>query len=110
DSFECSDSHRLAYPTRGSFGQWCAARSRGRDYLYAAAEFGTHNPARVLAGLRAENQAHHWCRPDDPATERTKRRLVDLFCPRSPSWRATVLERGVRLVRQAIDGLAGEPH
>ncbi|MBI2958682.1 MAG: DUF2817 domain-containing protein, partial [Betaproteobacteria bacterium] len=47
DSFECSDSHRLAYPTRGSFGQWCAARSRGRDYLYAAAEFGTHNPARV---------------------------------------------------------------
>ena len=60
DAFECAHAPGVAYRTRGSFGQWCVAQSRTRDYLYATGEFGTCNPLRVLAGLRAENQAHHW--------------------------------------------------
>jgi hypothetical protein len=83
DSFEAAHSQGVAYTTRGSLGQWCVARGRGRDYLYAAPEFGTCKPAQVLAGLRAENQAHHWGRPEDALTERTKQQLVQLFCPRS---------------------------
>ncbi len=106
DSFEATHSQGVAYTTRGSFGQWCVTRNRGRDYLYAAAEFGTCRPARVLAGLRAENQAYHWGRPEDASTERAKQRLVELFCPRSARWRTRVLERSVQLVGQAIDALA----
>ncbi len=106
DSFECAELHEVGYPVRGSFGQWCAAR--GRDYLYAAAEFGTYAPTQVLAGLRAENQAQHWGQPEDRSTERAKQRLVELFCPQSAIWRTKVLEHGVQLVHQAMDGLAGE--
>jgi hypothetical protein len=108
DVFEVLDSQGVAYPVRGSFGQWCVARARGLDYLYAGVELGTFKPTTVLAGLRAENQAHHWCRPADRSTERAKQRLVELFCPRSERWRTRVLERSLRLVAQAIGGLTGE--
>jgi hypothetical protein len=107
-SFEAVRAGGVAYPVRGSLGQWCVSHNRGRDYLYAGAEFGTYNPLRVLAGLRAENQAHHWCRPEDASTERAKQRLVELFCPRSELWRTRVLARGRQLVEQAIRGLSGE--
>ncbi len=105
DTFECTHTPVVAYRTRGSFGQWCAARNRSRDYLYAAAEFGTCNPLRVLAGLRAENQAHHWGLADSASSERAKQQLVALFCPRAESWRIQVLEQGMRLVHNAIDAL-----
>lgn len=108
ESFECADSRGVGYPVRGSFGQWCVARNRERDYLFATAEFGTYSPTQVLAGLRAENQTQHWGLPGEPSTERSKQRLVELFCPCSAIWRTKVLERGVQLVHQAIDGLAGE--
>ena len=85
-------------------------RSRKVDYLYSAAEFGTYPPTTMLAGLRAENQAHHWGERDDPATDRAKQRLVELFCPRSDAWRTRVLEHSRRLIAQALDGLgAGTP-
>lgn len=108
DSFEALHSQGVAYTVRGSFGQWCVTWNRRLDYLYAAAEFGTYKPIEVLAGLRAENQAHHWCRPEDVSTERAKQQLVELFCPRSTGWRARVFEHSRRLVAQAISGLIGE--
>ena len=110
DAFECMHAPGVAYCTRGSFGQWCVARNRGRDYLYAAAEFGTYNPLRVLAGLRAENQGHHWDQPQSPATEQAKQELVELFCPRAEGWRTQVLLRSMQLVNQAMDCLIGKPH
>ena len=105
DSFECVDDPAAAYNTHGSFGGWCAAHRGGRHYLYATAEFGTYHVLRVLTGLRAENQAHHWAPPDDPRIERAKEQLVELFCPRSPDWRRQVIDRSNRLVQQAILGL-----
>ena len=108
DSFEALHSQGVAYTVRGSFGQWCVARNRGLDYLYAAAEFGTCKPTQVLAGLRAENQVHHWRRREDASAERAKQQLVELFCPQSEGWRARVLEHSRQLVAQAIRGLEGE--
>ena len=105
DSFECVDDPAAAYSTRGSFGGWCAAHRGGRHYLYATAEFGTYRVLRVLTGLRAENQAHHWASPGDPRIARAKRQLVELFCPRSPDWRSQVIARSNQLVQQAIAGL-----
>ena len=105
-SFEAASAEGVAYTARGTLGQWCVARNPTRDYVYAAAEFGTYGLVPVLAGLRAENQAQHWCDPGDPAVERTKRRLIELFCPRSERWRRSVLEAGRRIVAQAIGGLS----
>jgi hypothetical protein len=104
-SHEGAHSHAVAYAVRGSFGRWCGTRNPSCDYLYAAAEFGTYKPTRVVAGLRAENQAHHWGRPEDASTERAKHQLVELFCPESNRWRAQVLQHGRQLVTQAIHGL-----
>ena len=107
DSFEVVHSQGVAYTARGTLAQWCVDRSRGRDYLYAVAEFGTYKPIDVVAGLRAENQAHHWGKWEDRATRHAKRRLRELFCPRSEDWRQRVLARAFHLVGQAIRGLSG---
>jgi hypothetical protein len=106
DAFETGDAPSVGYATRGSFGRWGLSRAGHRDYLYAAAEFGTYPALSVLAALRAENQCHHWGRPDDARAEQAKRQLVEVFCPRSQRWRKDVLERGQRLVARAIGGLS----
>jgi hypothetical protein len=108
EAIEESDVRGVAYPARGALGPWCVARNPGRDYLCLCAEFGTYGPLRVLAGLRAENQAHHWGRPGDHGTDRAKRRLRELFCPASASWRTRVLDASLDLVRRALAGLAEE--
>ena len=109
DAFESTQTPGVAYRTRGSFGQWCVGQNRARDYLYTAAEFGTYNPLRVLAGLRAENQAHHWGQTESASSERAKRQLVALFCPRAESWRTPVVARSMRLVHHAVNGLLELP-
>ncbi len=106
--YEPSEPRGVAYHTRGGFGHWCPEVAGDRDYLFLCAEFGTYPILKVLAGIRAENQAHHWGRPDDPGTRRAKARLRELFCPASPRWRARVLERGATLIRQAVSGLRRE--
>jgi len=108
-ALEEADAPAVAYNARGTFGRWCVARYPERDYLYAAAEFGTCKPVDVVASLRAENQAHHFCRPQDASTEQAKRRLMEMFCPSSVAWRRRVLEHGRQLVAQAVDGLLAEP-
>src|SRR5947209_1233063 len=80
-TFEECDSSSVAYDVRGGFGRWCVSRNLAADYLFACAEFGTYGPVQVLAGLRAENQAHHWGVPSAASTVRAKQRLKELFCP-----------------------------
>jgi hypothetical protein len=109
DSFEACDASTVAYHTRGGLGQWCVSRKLAAKYLYACAEFGTYGPVRVLGGLRAENQAHHWGSPSSPSTQRAKQDLKELFCPASPAWRERVLEQGLAFVKQAARGLTTAP-
>lgn len=105
DAFETSDSSGIAYQARGGFGQWCVSRVLAPDYLYACAEFGTYRPVQVLAGLRAENQAHHWGTDSAASTIRAKARLRELFCPASPTWRSQVIKQSLQLINQAQQGL-----
>jgi hypothetical protein len=107
DSFEACDSSGIAYDARGGFGRWCVSRNLAPDYLFACAEFGTYGPVRVLAGLRAENQAYHWGSPSDASTARAKQRLKELFCPSAEAWRSQSLKRGTDLVCRAQRGLVG---
>ena len=109
DSFEESESGNTAYDIRGGLGRWCVARNLAPDYLFAFAEFGTYGPMQMLAGLRAENQAHHWGTPAAAYTVRAKHRLKELFCPSAEVWRLKVLECSYDLVARAVRGLAGSP-
>lgn len=109
ESFEAGHSRNIAYAPRGGFGRWCTSRELASDYLYACAEFGTYGPIRVLAGLRAENQAHYWGSPAAPSTRRAKQRLKELFCPTSEAWRSQVLHKSFQLVTQALQALEGPP-
>lgn len=105
DSFASSDSSGVAYDARGGFGQWCMSRNLAPDYLFACAEFGTYGPVSVLAGLRAENQAHHWGSASVASTVRAKQRLKELFCPSANAWRSEVIERSLDLVNRVQRGL-----
>jgi hypothetical protein len=100
-----SDPRGLAYAARGDIGQWCRWRFPEVDYTYLCAEFGTYAPLPMVAGLRAENQAHHWSRPDEPNTLRAKRRLQELFCPQSPQWRRRVIDHSLNIIKTALQAL-----
>ncbi|MFO0888734.1 MAG: DUF2817 domain-containing protein [Isosphaeraceae bacterium] len=104
-SFETGDNSLVAYDARGGFGRWCVARRFAPEYLFACAEFGTYGPVSVLAGLRAENRAHHWGAPGSASMLRAGERLKELFCPSSASWRSLVVEQGLDLVRRGMQGL-----
>jgi hypothetical protein len=106
-SFEAGDPNLTSYHAQGSFDHWCAELIPGCDYLHVCAEFGTYGPIRMLAGLRAENRAHHWGKPTDACTLRAKERIKELFCPASPDWRGRALATGVGLVETAVRRLAG---
>jgi hypothetical protein len=96
----------VSYTTRGGLGRWCAANFAGLDYTYLCAEFGTYPLWQMLAGLRAENQAHHWAIPESEIARRTKVRLKELFCPQSPAWRRQTIDQALRLIRAAMHALA----
>lgn len=110
DSFEAFDSSNVAYDMRGGLGRWCVSRNLAPNYLFACAEFGTYGPIQVLAGLRAENQAHHWGTPTAASTVRVKQRLKELFCPSSEAWRSQVLKHSMELADQGVQGLMTVRH
>ncbi|MEQ1775249.1 MAG: DUF2817 domain-containing protein, partial [Burkholderiales bacterium] len=76
-----------------------------RRYCFAGAEFGTYDVIRVLAALRAENRAHHYCAPDSRAYLRAKEEIRECFCPASVAWQNQVIDAGLRVVDQGIQAL-----
>jgi len=108
--YEENDPAKTAYKPRGSFGRWCVAHSLARTYVFACAEFGTYGNLSMIAGLRAENQAHHWAAADALRTARAKERLRELFCPASDEWRSRVVAKSIGLVDSAIAGLVEEAY
>jgi hypothetical protein len=105
EAFEESTPHGVAYRARGTFGPWCMEQNPQRNHLYLCAEFGTYSALRIIAGLRAENQAHHWSQPGSAATERARLRLRELFCPADIAWRNHALQQGLLLVERVLGGL-----
>lgn len=105
-TYEEDNPNGVAYLPRGSFGPWCVAQRMADDYLYLVAEFGTFGSVPMMAGVRAENQAHHWGRPDGANEREARTRLKELFCPADPAWRQRVLSQGLDLVQRASAGLA----
>ncbi|WP_020471331.1 M14 family metallopeptidase [Zavarzinella formosa] len=107
-SYEDCGPSGISYDARGGFGHWCVSRRFADDYLFACAEFGTYGPIPMFAGVRAENQAHHWGKPNAAGTIRAKKRLRELFSPSSDEWRSRVLKHGIELVDRAVAGLTND--
>lgn len=101
-------SDGIAYPARGILGAWVRDHLQDRSCRFLGAEFGTRSILRVLSALRAENRAHHYSKPGEPAYERTKRELMECFCPRSPAWRRRAIEQGLGIVRAAVRASGGQ--
>lgn len=95
----------VSYEIRGALGSWCQAQLPGVDYTQLGPEFGTYGPLRIVSGLRAENQAHNYCQPNDPCFRQAKDRLAELFCPASPTWRRKVLADGMSLAKAGLRAL-----
>jgi hypothetical protein len=73
------------------------------DHLLAVGlEFGTYPMLKVLAAMMDENWAHH---SNDPAIDKYRKRLVEVFSPDDVSWRRAVYERANAVSQAAIRGL-----
>jgi len=95
----------VSYAIRGGLGAWCKAQLPDVTYDVLVAEFGTTHIVKVLEALRAENQAHFWCTPDDPRTQTAKEQLKEVFCPSSPKWRHGVVVRGLEIIQTAMNAV-----
>lgn len=98
--------HGTAYRARGVFGQWMQHHFAARDYRFVGAEFGTYDVVRVLAALRAENRAHHYCPSREAAYAQAKQELRECFCPASPVWRERVLDTTRNIIDRGIHALS----
>jgi hypothetical protein len=103
-----TDQESTAYVTPGSFGEWMEERFSDREYRYVMAEFGTYDEVRVLAALRAENRAHHYCVPESALYRSAKEELLECFCPKDPSWRSRVVSSGLKVIEQAAQSLGAK--
>jgi Protein of unknown function (DUF2817) len=100
DDVEPSEG-RTAYRSRGSMAEYFANRLADRNYHCLTAEFGTYHPLYVLGALRAENRAHFYGNPGQPAYERAKQRLLEAFCPAAPHWRELAVANGLKIIKRA---------
>ena len=101
-SLQASSGEGIAYQIRGGFGTWLHSVLPGVQCDVLCAEFGSVNVLKVITALTSENRAHHWGKPEDETTKTAKHLLMEAFAPSDPSWRDTVVERGRRIVEQAL--------
>lgn len=82
----------------------------GSMLLGAGVEFGTYDQVRVQDALRADT----WLRFNGHARKlsrhrqrKIKREILEVFCPKDPSWRDAVVSTGCTICQTALNGLAG---
>lgn len=102
-AIETASAAHTAYLARGSIGHWMKQVLFPEvRYRYAAAEFGTYRPVRVLRSLVRELQAHYSYAPDHPRYQRAKRLVKQTFVPNSRGWRRTSLQQGLELCQRCL--------
>jgi hypothetical protein len=91
-----------AYRVRGGL-ESLVAHSTNADVLFVTQEFGTYGPIKNLYALREENRWHHYGKGtlDHPA----KRALKAAFNPDDETWRTSVVDRGLNVLKIAIAGV-----
>ena len=97
-----------AYRARGLMATHFASLFGHQRYLCLTAEFGTYSVMRVLRALRAEHQAHRFCRLGSAEYEWAKRLMMEAFCPSSRIWRESTVEQGLGIAERAIEVCSGK--
>ena len=87
--------------------RWTSEVMKGSNYLYLGAEFGTYSVIRVLGALRRENQAYFYARNNAAVYKAAQAELLECFYPASSSWRESVLEQGMTIIKQAHKAASG---
>lgn len=95
------DPKGVLYEIQGGMGRWLEQCVEDAQYDCILAEFGTYAPLRVLTAMRFENRVHHFASHRDELVQKARQRLFEVFCPRAPAWRRLVVERAMRVLRQA---------
>ncbi len=96
------DTKGVLYEIRGGLGRWLEQRFPGTQYDTLLAEFGTYSSLRVITAMRRENRAHHYAAGRSEVLAEARAELLEVFAPKSPAWRRTVVTRGVHVVEQAL--------
>lgn len=68
------------------------------DLTVVGVEFGTYDPARVFAGMRADNWLHQRGELGSERGVEIKKELLEVFRPEDRGWGVRVLEVGARVV------------
>ena len=96
------DAAGTAYRAAGPLGLWLQDYFSSRTYRFVTAEFGTYDPIRVLAAIRAENRAYYHGDPHSPEYPRAKSELLECFCPQSNKWRNRAVRTGLEIIEKSI--------
>ena len=108
EALQTLDPKGVLYEIRGEFGVFCHKLFPQREYIPFLAEFGTYFILKVLYALRYENRVWHWSPDDLLLREKAAEMLKEAFVPESPQWRKMVVDKGQRLIAQAIQALQSE--
>src|SRR5690606_31504118 len=80
---------------------------RHASFAGAVVEFGTTPPDTTIHGLQLDNQLRYGSHQLDTATRNgLLTEAMESFCPSDPAWRVGVVEAGVAIAVQALEGLA----
>ncbi|MCB9682551.1 MAG: DUF2817 domain-containing protein [Alphaproteobacteria bacterium] len=102
DRIQGLDPSGVLYAIQGALGPWLQARMPDVTYDCLLAEYGTYNVIRVLSALRFENRVWWHAHDDEALRARARGRLVETFCPASPSWRTTCVGAARATVEAAL--------
>ena len=83
----------VGYDIQGGYANCFEVLPEGAEMHIVTQEFGTYPSLLVLHALREENRWHHY--GDGTIAHPVKRRLKEVFAPKSPAWRETVIMKGV---------------
>ena len=100
EPMEALNKYGIAYSVSGAQHDMYFRLFPHAKVYFASQEFGTYNPLRVLAALRAENRWHHY--GGGSVNHPTKKALLEVFNPKSEKWRRPVLKRGREVIEQAL--------
>jgi len=98
-------SGEIAYPARGTMTGWITRHQGALSFHAWGLEFGACSSLRTLAALREENRGHFLADPASSGLHRAKAELREVFCPKSGTWRQTVLSQAVDVVSRALQTL-----
>ena len=91
----------IGYDIQGSYADCFDVLSEGTEMHVITQEFGTYPSVLALHALREENRWHHY--GDGTIEHPVKRRLKEVFAPKSQAWQESIISKGVSFAQTVSD-------